>query len=74
MKLIELLAEGDNPRYDSSRDSYSRSNFKSTQKHTLTLAHINKLKKMRVIKGFEQEDRAELLGIMYGLPDEQEQQ
>jgi len=73
MKLIDILLENDAPRYNSADDSYGKSRIKSTKKHTLTLRHLNQLKKMRIVKGFEHQDRIELLGTMYGLPDESQQ-
>jgi hypothetical protein len=73
MKLIDLM-EDDDPRYDSEADVVTGTSLHSIRKHNLTLRHINKLKRMRVVKAIETQSEKEVLGVMYGIPDEPPQQ
>lgn len=54
-------------RYDPSEDKFSRQNAGDTRKPRLTLRKINRLKKIRATKDLENAKQENLLGIMYGL-------
>lgn len=72
MKLLEFMnaQEISTGFYDPAADQYTRRELSDTRKPTLTLRHLNRLKKMRALKQLEQLKRQDILGVMYGVPDE----
>ena len=56
--------------YDPAEDRYTRRELSDTRKPKLTLRDLNRLKKMRALKQLEQLQRQDILGVMYGIPDE----
>jgi hypothetical protein len=53
--------------YDPEEDKFNRSEMSDTRRPRLTLRHINKLKKLRATKDLENAKKEGLLGVMYGL-------
>lgn len=74
MKLLELLDQNDymTARYDPSEDEANVRSIGDSRKNLLTLKHLNRLKRLRALRGLEDLKRTDLLGIMYGIPDEAE--
>lgn len=72
MKLIEFLDQQDYQTgyYDPSQDSANTANVNDTRKPVLSLRHLNRLKRLRALRGLENLKRGDLLGVMYGIPDE----
>jgi hypothetical protein len=72
VKLIEFLDQQDinNALYDPSADQVGVRNPGQTRKPILSLKHLNRLKKIRALRKLENLKREDLLGIMYGAPDE----
>lgn len=74
MKLIELQSMDQNDLntslYDPSEDQVGVRNPGETRKNRLSLKHLNRLKKIRALRKLENLKREDLLGIMYGAPDE----
>jgi hypothetical protein len=64
--LLEV-EDSDLGRYDPSEDKVTRQNATDTRKPRLTLRKINRLKKIRATKDLENAKQENLLGIMYGL-------
>lgn len=64
--LLEL-EQRDLGRYDLSQDAVERQNPGDTRKPRLTLRKINRLKKIRATKDLENAKQENLLGIMYGI-------
>lgn len=66
MRLLELE---DNDvltgYYDPTQDQITLRRPDQTRKPTLTLLHLNRLKKMRALKKLEDLKRQDLLGILY---------
>ena len=71
MKIYELAQEDvTTGYYDPNADKLNGRELSDTRKPVLTLRAINKLKKMRALQSLENLKRQDLLGIMYGQPDE----
>lgn len=72
MKLTEFLDQQDidTAIYDPSKDEAGVRTPSDTRKTKLTLRHLNRLKKVRALRKLENLKREDLLGIMYGAPDE----
>jgi hypothetical protein len=72
VKLLEFMnaEELSTGFYDPSADKFNRRELSDTRKPVLTLRHLNRLKKMRALKQLEELQRQDILGIMYGIPDE----
>jgi len=52
-------------------DKLMQRNVKDSRKPTITLKHLNKLKKMRAAKDLEELMRGDFLEIIYGATDDQ---
>lgn len=66
----DLLEDSDPKQtghYDPEDDQFNRTEMSDTRRPRLTLRHINKLKKLRATKDLENAKKEGLLGIMYGL-------
>lgn len=71
MNINELYEAVDDSLYDPVDDkSYIKMN--DTRRAKLTLRHLNKLRKYRVFKQSEMEQRDAIAAIIYQMPDEQE--
>lgn len=72
MKLLELLDQQDYQTgyYDPSQDTANIANVNDTRKRVLTFRHLNRLKRLRALRNLENLKRGDLLGVMYGIPDE----
>ena len=57
---------------DPNNDQITKFHFKNTRRPTLTLRHLNQLKKMRAAKDLENLMRADTLDIMYANPSGEE--
>jgi hypothetical protein len=59
------------PTYrDDNNDKIMQRNVNDSRKPTITLVHLNKLKKMRAAKDLENLMRGDFLEIIYGAPEE----
>ena len=67
MRLFEILSES---YYDPKDDKVSQYDDDDTRKPTLTLKHLNKLKKMRATKELENNKKTDLVKIMYTRPSD----
>jgi hypothetical protein len=72
MKLLEFLDQQDykTAYYDPAADEVNVRNINDTRKPVLTLKHLNRLKRIRALRKLEDLKRQDLLGVMYGIPDE----
>jgi hypothetical protein len=72
VNLFELLDQQDyqTAYYDPAADEASVRNINDTRKPVLSLKHLNRLKRIRALRKLENLKRQDLLGIMYGIPDE----
>ena len=74
MKLVELHEDYDlsaNLRRDPSDDKFGKMvSDKYDRRPSITLRHINKLKKMKQAQRDEHDQRKKILDIMYGIPTE----
>jgi len=57
---------------DVSQDQYSQRQLDDSRKPKITLAHLNRLKKMRAARDLETLMKQDLLQLMYGAPQEQQ--
>lgn len=71
--LSEDLEDSDtyNMLYDPEDDKINKLNITDTRKNKLTLKKLNKLKKMRIAKNIENNNKKQILGIMYATPVEE---
>jgi len=61
------------PMYrDNNQDKVMQRHKKDSRKPTITLFHLNKLKKMRAAKDLENLMRGDFLEIIYGAPSEEQ--
>lgn len=58
--------------YDPSSDEYGMAELGDTRRPTLTLRHLNKLKKMRASRKLDMLRNRDLLKVMYGMSSEEE--
>lgn len=56
---------------DPNQDKFSQRQIKDSRKPKITLAHLNRLKKMRAAKDLETLMKQDLLQLMYGAPQEE---
>jgi hypothetical protein len=72
MKLLEMLDQEDyqTAYYDPSTDEANVVTMNQTRRPVLSLRHLNRLKRIRALRKLENLKRQDLLGIMYGIPDE----
>lgn len=63
-------AEIDTTYYSPEDDRYAIQQLDDTRKPRLTLQHLNRLKKMRAARQLENLVRGDLLGMLYGTPEE----
>lgn len=71
MKLFELAEdEIDTGYYDPAEDRFERRSLGDTRKPVLTLRKLNRLKKMRALHTLDDMKRQDLLGVMYGIPED----
>lgn len=56
---------------DPNQDKFSQRQMKDSRKPKITLAHLNRLKKMRAAKDLETLMKQDLLQLMYGAPQEE---
>lgn len=72
MKLMEFVKPEDAAigYYDPNEDKINQRQRDNTRKTDLTLRDLNRLKKMRAQKKLQALKRQDLLGIMYGAPEE----
>lgn len=71
MKLFELDdQETSSGYYDPNADKMNQAHLGDTRRKIVTLRDINKLKKMRAKDRMEAEKKKDLLGVMYGLPED----
>ncbi len=72
MRLYEFIEQKDidTSRYDPAQDKLGVAQLSDVRKKKLTLRDLNRLKRMRASKKLEDEQREDLLGIIYGQPDE----
>jgi hypothetical protein len=70
--LLELLDQQsyETAYYDPAGDVANTRNINDTRKPKLTLKRLNRLKRIRALRKLEDMKREDLLGIMYGIPDE----
>ncbi len=64
---IETLSEG---FIDPNEDEFMKADPNDTRKPRLTLRQLNKLKKIRATNDLESVKKESLLGVMYGIPEE----
>lgn len=57
--------------YQTTDDQEAMLHLGDTRKPKLTLKHLNKLRKMKELKRFEQMQKHDFLAIMYGQPEEE---
>lgn len=69
MKLYEF-DQSDSPYYDPNEDKINVRKVSDVRKPVLTLKQLNKLRRMRAYEKLETLKRNDLLGIIYGIPDE----
>lgn len=70
MKIYEFdQREVSTGYYDPARDDMTRRNLDDTRKPLLTLAILNRLKRMRALKKLEALKRQDLLSVMYAAPE-----
>lgn len=74
MRLLEFLDQQDfeTALYDPSGDEVGVRVPTDQRKPTLTLRHLNRLKRIRALHKLEALKREDLLTIMYGAPDEEQ--
>mgnify|MGYP003339213984 FL=1 len=61
------------PSYrDNDQDKIMQRSYSDSRKPTITLLHLNKLKKMRAAKDLENLMRGDFLEIIYGAPSEEQ--
>jgi hypothetical protein len=61
------------PSYrDNDQDKIMQRTYSDSRKPTITLLHLNKLKKMRAAKDLENLMRGDFLEIIYGAPSEEQ--
>lgn len=60
-------------RYDPQADEFTRQHIGDSRKPKLTLRMINRLKKIRSAKDLEMTKKQDLLGIMYGVGNDEEE-
>lgn len=72
MKLYEFASGQDEASkgYDPAQDKIGVRQLSDVRKPKLTLRHLNRLKKIRAMKRLDALKREDLLGIMYGMPEE----
>lgn len=72
MNLTEFFNQYDleTAIYDPAEDEVGVRNPGQTRRTTLSLRHLNRLKKVRALRKLENLKREDLLGIMYAAPDE----
>jgi hypothetical protein len=72
MRLLELLDQQDlqTAYYDPATDESNVRNINDQRKPKLSLRMLNRLKRIRALRKLENLKRQDLLGIMYGIPDE----
>lgn len=71
MKIFEFdKSEVSTGYYDPARDEFNKRHVDDTRKPVLTLAALNRLKKMRALRKLEKLKRQDLLGVMYSAPAE----
>jgi len=69
MKIFELdNRDVESGYYDASQDEYHKRHLDDTRKPVLTLAALNRLKRMRALKKLEALKRQDLLAVMYAQP------
>jgi hypothetical protein len=85
MRIHEIITESDNdPRlpdggadqtgvYDPTADNVHQRHLDDTRKPKLTLASLNRLKKIKSTHAMEMTKKQELLGIMYGNQTDEEE-
>jgi hypothetical protein len=66
MKIYEV----DATYYTPEDDRYSQLQLDDTRRPRITLAHLNKLKKMRAARQLENLVRRDVLELIYGSPEE----
>lgn len=70
MKIYEFdQREVETGYYDPASDDMSKRNLDDTRKPLLTLAILNRLKRMRALKKLEALKRQDLLSVMYAAPE-----
>lgn len=69
MKLMENSQ--DYSRQNPQNDTEETATLSDTRKPLLTLRMLNRLKKMRINKRKEMDDKRKLLGVMYAPPKEE---
>ena len=67
MKIFEVEAT----YYTPEDDKYSQLQLDDTRRPRITLAHLNKLKKMRAARQLENLVRRDVLELIYGAPAEE---
>ena len=71
MKIFEFdKSAASTGYYDPARDEFNKRHIDDTRKPVLTLAALNRLKKMRALRKLEKLKRQDLLGVMYSAPAE----
>jgi hypothetical protein len=71
MKILEFDQESiQTGYYDPSKDEINTYHLDDTRKPVLTLAALNRLKRMRALRKLETLKRQDLLQVMYSSPDE----
>jgi hypothetical protein len=74
--LIEDLSQSDLDRevgrYDPEKDNIHKRTLGDTRKSKLTLKLVNRMKKIRSTKRLEMAQKQDILGLMFGAPDEDE--
>lgn len=73
MHLFEFVDQQDidTALYDPSEDEVGVRVPNDQRKPTLTLKHLNRLKRVRALHKLENLKREDLLGVMYGIPEEE---
>ena len=74
MRLFEFLDQQDYETaiYDPSQDQANIRVPNDTRKPKLFLRHLNRLKRIRALNKLEGLKREDLLGVMYGIPEDPE--
>lgn len=70
MKIYEFDQNSNPGMYSAANDALAKRNFEDTRKDKLTLADLNRLKKLRAFRQLEDLKRQDLLSVIYGQPEE----
>lgn len=70
MKIYEFDQNSNPGMYSAANDTLTKRKIEDTRKDKLTLADLNRLKKLRAFRRLEDLKRQDLLSVIYGQPEE----